>query len=384
MLLIGVPVLAVLCYLAWHQAHSPRAVTPRAAQTAPVVATTVRVKQQEVPIYVTGIGTVTARESVRVKARIDGQLDKINFEEGHDVKAGQLLAQLDPRTQQAQLAQAQAQKAKDQALLANAELDLQRYAKLIKLDATTRQILDAQRSTVAQLKASVQSDDAQISYAATQLSYTSIASPISGRAGARLVDAGNVVHAADTTGLVVINQIDPISVDFTVPDDSFQSINQALHAHDQPLSVIVYPRNSRQALGQGSLVLVNNQIDTSSGTIMLKGSFPNPQHKLWPGQYVDAKLILSEQSQALTVPAAVVQRGPDGTYAYTVGDDGTVQLQAIDVDRIQDGIAVIAKGLHAGQRVVIDGQYKLRAGVHITESQPAAAADKSATQGNVK
>ena len=347
---------------------------PKAAASAPVQATTAAVKQQDVPIYRAGIGIVTATQSVTVKARIDGQLDQVGFTEGQDVKAGQMLARLDPRTLQAQLAQVQAQKAKDQAQLANARVDLQRYTTLIADDAATKQQLDTQKALVAQLEAAVQTDDAQINFAQVQLGFTSIAAPISGRVGARLVDVGNIVHAADAGGLVVINQIDPITVVFTLPEDAFQDINRALNASRQPLAAQAYPRDGRELLGQGRLVLLNNQIDSASGTVQLKGSFPNPTHALWPGQYVNVRLVLGERSGALTIPAAAVQRSQDGTYAYTVGADGkTVQTQAIQVAQIQDGIAVIDKGLAAGQRVVVDGQYKLKPGATIAEA-PASSA----------
>ncbi|MCI2809100.1 efflux RND transporter periplasmic adaptor subunit [Eoetvoesiella caeni] len=352
---------------------------PAAARSAPVVVTTTLVRQHDIPIYLMGVGTVVATQSVTVKARIDGQLDKVGFTEGQDVSGGQLLAQLDPRVQQAQLDQALAQKAKDKSQLANARLDLHRYTELMKQNATTRQILDTQRALVAQLEAALQFDDAQISAAQTQLSFTRITAPIRGRVGARLVDPGNIVHAGDANGLVVINQIDPISVVFTLPEESFQDINHALRSSAEPLAVEAYPRKGTEVLGRGRLVLLDNRIDTDSGTVQLKGSFANEEHKLWPGQYVRIHLILGQRKQALTVPAAVVQRGPDGIYAYAVAADDTVHIQPIELIGIQDGLAVVGKGLRAGQRVVIDGQYKLKPGLKVVESQAvpdAAAAEK--------
>lgn len=340
-----------------------------ASQAPPVVVTTTLVRQHDIPIYLVGVGTVVATQSVTVKARIDGQLDKVGFTEGQDVSAGQLLAQLDPRVQQAQLDQAVAQKAKDTSQLVNARLDLHRYIELMKQNATTRQILDTQRALVAQLEAAEQFDEAQISAARTQLSFTAIKAPLSGRVGARLVDPGNIVHASDANGLVIINQIDPISVVFTLPEESFQDINHALRTSAEPLVVEAYPRNGTQVLGRGYLVLLNNQIDTSTGTVQLKGSFPNAEHALWPGQYVQAHLILGQRKQALTVPAAVVQRGPDGIYAYVVAKDDTVHMQPIQLVGTQDGLAVVGKGLSAGQRVVLDGQYKLKPGLKVAESQ---------------
>ncbi|HKX44627.1 MAG TPA: efflux RND transporter periplasmic adaptor subunit [Burkholderiaceae bacterium] len=352
-----------------HAADNGKKTEPSAPP--PVQVTTAAVKQQDVPLYRAGIGTVTAAQSVTVKARVDGQLDQVGFVEGQDVKAGQMLARLDPRTLQAQLAQAQAQKAKDQATLGNARVDLTRYTALIAEQAATQQQLDTQKALVAQLEAAVQTDDAQIHYAQVQLGFTTITAPISGRVGARLVDPGNIVHATDANGLVVINQVDPISVVFTLPEEAFPDINRALNAvgRGEPPQVQAYARTGSELLGSGKLILLNNQIDTTSGTIQLKGSFANPTHALWPGQYVNVRLVLGQRQGALTVPAAAVQRSPGGIYVYVVDADGqTVQTQNIEVASIQDGIAVIDKGLSAGQRVVVDGQYKLKPGARIADT----------------
>lgn len=341
------------------------------APAAPaVLVSTALVQSQTVPIYQTGVGTVAAAQNVTVKARIDGQLDKIDFTEGQDVKAGQLLAQLDPRSLQAQLAQAQAQKARDAAQLGNARADLQRYTTLVTQDAATAQQLETQHALVAQLEAALQTDDAQINFAQVQLSFTKITAPISGRVGARLIDVGNIVHAADAGGLVVINQIDPINVVFTLPEDAVSDISRALRDTRTPLTVLAYARNATQALASGRLLLMNNQIDISTATVQLKAVFANPTHALWPGQYVNVRLILGQRTQALTVPAAAVQRGPDGTYTYVVKGDNTVQSQPVKVAYLQDGIAIIDSGLNAGDRVVVDGQYKLKPGSTITESRP--------------
>lgn len=367
-LLITAAILVLIGAAGWGIVHKAGAAAAPAIAANAVAVTTVAVKQQDMPMYLSGVGTVTSNASVIVKARIDGQLDKVGFVEGQDVKAGQLLAQIDPRTLQAQLDQAVAQKAKDQAQLANTRLDLQRYTTLVQQDAATQQTLDATRAQVAQLQAAVQADDAQINYAKVQLSFTRILAPISGRVGARLVDPGNIVHAADANGLVVINQIDPIAVVFTLPEESFQSINTALHGSQKPLSVQVFPRNSATMLAQGNLALLNNQIDTSTGTVQLKGIFQNPSHVLWPGQYVNVRLVLGDRKQALTVPAAAVQRSQDGTYVYVVNTDSTVKNQPIQLANIQDGVAVIDKGLNPGQRVVVDGQYKLKPGIKVIEA----------------
>lgn len=352
--------------------HSAHAAKPEAAQAAPPVqVTTARVKQQDVQVYRSGIGTVASMATVTVKARIDGQLDKVGFVEGQDVKAGQMLAQLDPRTLQAQLAQAQATRAKDQATLANARADLKRYTTLIAQDAATQQQLDTQRALVNQLEATVQNDAAQVKYAEVQLSFTRISSPMDGRVGARLVDPGNIVHAADTNGLVVINQIDPIAVQFTLPEDAVQDINRLQQKSSQPLTVVAYDRSGAQMLGTGKLILLNNQIDTTSGTVQLKGSFANPQHSLWPGQYVNVRLQLDRRPDSLTVPAAAVQRGQDSTYVWVVDDQNKVGNVPVHVVQIADGTAVIDKGLSANQRVVVDGQYKLKPGATVVEPPPA-------------
>ncbi|MBS0315646.1 MAG: efflux RND transporter periplasmic adaptor subunit [Proteobacteria bacterium] len=372
-LLVALALLVLLSAAVLGASEKARSAKPTLTAPPPVQATTTRVRQQDMPIVRTGVGTVTPLATVTVHSRVDGQLERVGFTEGQDVKAGQLLAQLDPRALQAQLEQAQAQRAKDLAQLGNARLDLKRYGALFAQDAATQQQLDTQKALVAQLEAATKVDQAQIDAAQVQLSYTRITAPISGRVGARLVDPGNIVHAADPGGLVVINQIDPITVVFTLPEDSFQAVNRALHENREPLQVLVYERNAKDVLARGKLILLNNQIDTASGTVQLKAKFDNPQHKLWPGQYVDARLVLGIRHDALTIPAAAVQRGPDGTYVYTVGADDTAQLAPIDVAQIQDGVAVIDKGLAAGQRVVIDGQFKLRPGLKVVETADTAA-----------
>lgn len=368
----GVALVAVAAVF-WGMARKAESADAPAPKTPPVIVTSTRVEQQDVPIYLTGVGTVTANQSVTVKTRVDGELDKVGFVEGQDVKAGQMLAQLDPRALQAQLAQAKATQAKDQAQLVNARLDLKRFTQLTKEDAATQQQLDTQRALVSQLEATVQMDEAQVAFAQVQLGYTTITAPIGGRVGARLVDPGNIVHATDTGGLVVINQIDPISVIFTVPESAVGDINTAMADTPQGLPVTALGRESNQPLGEGKLVLVNNQIDTTTGTVQLKALFPNPRHVLWPGQYVNARLQLGVRKQALTVPAAVVQRGQNGTYAYALDDQGIARIQPIRVAVIQDNVAVVDDGLKAGERVVVDGQYKLRPGLHTSESAAATA-----------
>ncbi|MDE2371954.1 MAG: efflux RND transporter periplasmic adaptor subunit [Burkholderiales bacterium] len=381
-LAIGAFVVALALFAFWTFEGPAHADKPAHAPPPPVPIVSAPVQQRDMPIYASGVGTVAALQTVTVRARIDGQLERVAYTEGQDVKAGQLLAEIDPRSYQAQLAQARAQRAKDAALLGGARGDLARYTTLVAQDAATRQQLDNQRALVDQLTAAVQADDAAIQLAQVQLGYTRITAPISGRVGARLVDAGNIVHASDAGGLVVINQIDPIAVVFTLPDTVFPSVQRATRDAHAPLAVLAYPRekNGGEPLARGQLILVNNQIDTASGTLQLKGRFANAGHALWPGQYLNVRLLLGHDAQALVVPQAAVQRGQEGTYTYVVGDDKTVRSQAIEVSSVQDGLAVVAKGLAVGQRVVVDGQYKLKPGSAIVESQAAsAAASKTAS-----
>ncbi|MBG7617953.1 efflux RND transporter periplasmic adaptor subunit [Herbaspirillum sp. AP02] len=358
---------------AWSYVEHARAADQPAAKAPPPVAVSLAtVQERDLPLYLAGVGTVTANASVVVKTRIDGQLDKVGFKEGEEVKKGQLLAQIDPRALQAQLAQAEAQRAKDAATLTNARLDLQRYTTLRGQDAATQQQLDTQKALVAQLEAAVKTDEAQVAYAKVQLSYTTINAPLSGRVGARLVDPGNIVHATDANGLVVINQIDPITLVFTLPEEAVVAINRAQRGSQQPLKVSAYARDSQEVLATGKLVLLDNQINTTSGTVQLKARFDNAEHKLWPGQYVNARLQMNSHGNALTVPAAAVQRNQQGTYVYAIDQDDKANMQPVKVDRIQDGVAVLAadSGVTAGQRVVIDGQYKLKPGSRIVESKP--------------
>ena len=365
--IVLVLVVLLIAFAAWRHFHTA---PPPPPVVTGVPVTTVKVASEAVPIARTGVGTVLPVAGVTVHTRVDGQLDSVEFKEGQDVKAGQVLVRIDPRTYQAQLDQYAAQKAKDEATLANARADLTRYGELIKEDATTRQTLDTQQALVNQLQATVKSDDAQIHMAQVQLGYTTIAAPISGRIGARLVDPGNIVHAADTNGLLVINQIDPIAVQFTLPESSFQAVNKALNSSHEPLAVQAIDRGTREVLAEGKLVLLNNQIDVNTGTITIKAHFPNNEHKLWPGQSVDARVVLGERSDALTVPSAVVQRNQDGFFAYVVGPDDKVKVQPVTVADTVRGKSVIDSGLAAGDRVVVDGQYRLTPGALISEKAP--------------
>lgn len=378
-LAVGLPILLILGLAIWF-ASRPRAVqAPARSPSAAVPVHMAPVEVRDMPIRVTGVGNVQAWASVTVQSRTDGQLEKVGFTEGQDVQAGQLIAQLDDRMQQAQLDQALAQLARDKASLDNARIDLQRYQTLIKRDAVTQQVLDAQRAQVAQLQAAVQADAALVAAARTQLSYTRITAPISGRTGARLIDPGNVVRANLVEGIVVIKQIDPIAVTFTVPDTAYPGIAQGL-GRGAPLQAQVMVSGTDQVLAEGEVVLVNNQIDAKSGTLQLKARFANPDHRLWPGQYVDVRLILGQRPDALVIPARAVQRGPDGLLVYVVDDQNVAQLRAVELIVTEDELAVVGKGLAAGDRVITEGQYKVRPGARVMQieaPEPASAGGRS-------
>ena len=339
------------------------------SKTQPIPTTIGVAEQKDVPVYLTGLGTVQAFNSVTVKVRVDGQIDKIAFTEGQDVKAGDVLAQIDPRPFQASLDLAQATKSKDQAQLENAKLDLQRYQKAGPL-ANTQQQIDTQAALVRQLEATVQADQANVESAQVQLDYTTIKAPLSGRTGIRLLDEGNIVHATDTTGLVVITQLQPISVVFTLPQDQMQEVIHAMTSTSSHLKVFAQGRSDQQQLGEGQLELVDNMIDQSTGSVRLKATFPNTEFALWPGQYVNIRLLLRTLPQAVTTPSAAVQRGPNGMYVYVVKPDSTVAIQPVVVGQMTDGTSVIEKGLDAGARIVTAGQYRLQSGSRV---QPAAA-----------
>ena len=337
--------------------------------------------QTDVANYVSGIGTVQASATATVRVRVDGQLQQINFVEGQEVKAGDVIAQLDPRALQAQLALAEAQLARDQATLDNARADLERYAELVKNGSISKQALDTQKALVAQQEATLRASQAAVSYARVQLDYATIRAPISGRTGVRLVDVGNLARSTEATGIVVINQIDPITLTFTLPEASFSQVNEAIkRGKGNTLPVLAYSNDSDQPIATGKLLLIDNQINTSSGTIQLKAVFANPEHRLWPGQYINARLMLGESRAALVVPAGAIQRGPDGTFVYVVKPDHTVSVAPVQIARIQDDQAVLDSGLHSGDVVVTEGQSKLKPGSTVVDHGVDHQVDHTTTQ----
>jgi membrane fusion protein, multidrug efflux system len=350
-------------YFGWQKFYGENQATAannaQKAAVRPAVRVTIApVEKSDFPVYLTGLGTVQGFNTVVVRTRVDGQIDKIAFQEGQLVNQGDLLAEIDPRPFQAAFDQAKAKKAQDEANLANANLDLQRYTKLGEF--ATKQQTDTQRSTVAQLTAQIAADDAAISNAQTQLDYTQVKAPISGVAGLRQVDLGNIVNASTQTGIVTIAQIEPIAVIFTAPEEQLPYINEAQAV--TPLKVIAITTDGKKPLADGSLAVVNNQVDTTSGTIRLKAVFDNKNHALWPGQSVSTRLLIRTLKDATVVPDEAIQHGTEGLYVYVVNPDNKAELRKVKVGTSIDGRSVVDDGLSPGQQVITSGQYKVQPG----------------------
>jgi multidrug efflux system membrane fusion protein len=360
---IGVIVVGAGGWYLIHHFTAQKAPPPQAV--VPVTPGTVTVK--DVPVYVRGLGTVQAFNTVMIKSRVDGPITQVLFTEGQEVKAGDPLFQIDPRPYQALLEQAQANLQKDQSQLQGAQLDLTRFGKLLEPGFQTRQSFDDQKATVGQIQGSAKADQALIDSSQLNLDYANIRSPITGRTGARLVDLGNFIQAAAATNLVTVTQMKPIFVTFTVPQDNLDQIRQ--NQMQTPLTVVAYAADDKTVLAQGKLTLINNQVDTTTGTIQLKATFDNEDERLWPGEFINARLIVSVKKNALTVPSQTVMQGPNGAYAYTIKPDKTVQRQAVDVALTQDGESVVEKGLAATDSIVVDGQYRLTQGTKIKTDQ---------------
>jgi len=322
------------------------------------VATTLR---RDVPVYLKGLGSVTASNTVSVKSRVDGQLAQVNFKEGQNVNKGDLLAVIDPRPYQVALDQAQAALFRDQAQLKDAQLNYERFKSLLDdSGAMSRQQVDTQKASADQLEGSVRADEAQIANAKLNLVYCHIISPITGRVGLRLVDVGNMVHAADTNPLLVITQLQPIAVLFTLPEDNLQTV--ASHMKGGPLQVEAYSRDDVTKLATGKLLTIDNQIDQTTGTGRLKSMFENQDNQLWPNQFVNVRLLLETHKDSIVIPSVAVQNGPQGSYVFVVKPDKTADVRPVTVSFTQNNVASIASGLAPGDVVVIDGQDKLQAG----------------------
>ncbi len=351
-------------YFGWQRysaAQQAAADAQKPAQKAVGVASA-RVEKADFPVYLSGLGTVQGFNTVLVRTRVDGQIDKIAFKEGQLVNQGDLLVEIDPRPYQAALDQAVAKKAQDEANLANANLDLQRFTRLGEF--ATRQQTDTQRTSVQMLTAQIAADDAAIFNARTQLDYTAVKSPISGVAGLRQVDIGNIVNAATQTGIVTVAQIEPISVIFTAPEGQLPYINQAQAI--APLKVIAITTDGKKPLAEGTLAVVNNQVDTTSGTVRLKAVFENKDHALWPGQSVSTRLLVKTLKDATVVPDDAIKHGTNGLYAYTIDENNKAVLHPVKVSQSIDGRSVVAEGLTPGQQVITAGQYKVSPGTLVS------------------
>ena len=373
----------------WRYVHTPAAAPAeargrRGGEPIPVLVATAGT--QDVPVYLEGLGTVQASATVTIRPMVDGPLLEVRFKEGQDVQAGDVLARIDPRTYQAALDQAVAKKKQDEATLANARLDVGRYAKLAATAYASAQQYDTARSLVAQLEAQVQSDQAQIDNARTLLSYTTIAAPIDGRVGIRQVDAGNIVHAADATGLAVLTTLRPILVLFTLPQQTLPQVAAAM-AQGAP-EVLALPQDSapglqrppgERALDAGRLTVLDNQVDPATGTIRLRASFPNQRLALWPGAFVTVRLRVRTLHAATTVPPVAVQRGPQGPYVYVVTPDATAARRPVRLGHEDLAVAVIDAGVQPGEPVVVDGASRLTDGARVVIAQPAGQPPETAT-----
>ncbi len=343
-------------YFAWPRQPTQNASANKAPPTVPV--TVAKVEKADFPVYLTGLGTVQGFNTVTVRTRVDGQINQIAFKEGQLVKEGDLIAQIDPRPFQAALDQAKAKKTQDEASIANAQRDLQRSTKLGEF--ATKQTVDTQTSTVQQLTAQIAADDAAIFNAQTQLDYASIRAPITGITGIRQVDVGNIVNAATQTGIVTIAQVEPISVIFTAPENQLPAIASALREHETKVTALT--ADGRQVLSEGTLSLMNNQVDTTSGTIRLKAMFDNKDHALWPGLSVSTRLLVNTLKDATVMPDDAVQHGTDGLYVFVVADGNKADVRKVKVGSSTDGKTLVESGVNAGEQVVTRGQYRVQPG----------------------
>ncbi|PDT72367.1 efflux RND transporter periplasmic adaptor subunit [Bradyrhizobium sp. C9] len=349
--------------------HRPDGVTDHASAaqstttTSAVPVTAARVLQHDVPIVLEGLGTVTPINTATIRTQVQGTLDSVDFVEGKQVKRGDVLARIDPRVYEAQVDQAEAALARDEASLKNARTNLARTQPLANRGFATQQLLDTQDSQVTQGEGTVALDKAALEAAQTQLSFATITAPFDGVTGIRRIDPGNIVHPTDTNGLVVLTQLQPIAVIFTLPSGEIPSVRQALASGDA--SVDVYDAQNKRKLDHGSLMLINNQVDSTSGTVQLKASFPNAGNTLWPGSFVNVHLTIAVRHDALTVPLTAVRQGPDGSFAYVVGANSVVGIRNVTTGQSRDGQVLIEQGLAANETVVTAGQYRLNPGTKV-------------------
>src|SRR5438270_7590605 len=373
--LLLLPSLFTACSGSSSSPSRARANTPQTVQVT--VAPALR---QDLPSYLTGLGSIEAYYTVSLKSRVDGQLVDVKFKEGETVKKGALLAVIDPRPYQVQLDQAQGQLFKDQATLRDAKLNYQRYKDLLQNSgAMSQQQVDTQQATVDQLDGAVRNDQATVDSAKLNLTYCHLTAPVSGRIGLRLVDPGNIVHASDANPMLVITQLQPITAIFTLPEDQLPTVAQ--HMQKGKLQVDAYSRDDQTKLANGKLLTIDNQIDQTTGTGRLKAVFDNKDNILWPNQFVNARLLLEVHKNSTVIPAVAVQRGPQGTFVFTVKPDKTVEVRPVAVSLTQNNVSWIASGIAPGDTVVVDGQDKLQAGSHVETRPPANRTAQTATPG---
>lgn len=364
LILAGTAVCCAVALSVWLFGSNTRAQTtsPQPVPAVPVQVT--KAQRGDVPEYVQGIGAIQAFNAVTIHSRVDGTLMQVPVKEGQEVKQGDVVAVIDPRPYQASLDQAMAKKAQDEAALTNAKLDLQRYVSLAKQDFASRQQLNTQQATVAQDTAEIQGDEASIEQAQLNLSFSYITSPIPGRVGLRLMDPGNLVHSTDTQGIITVMQDHPIAAVFTVPQEQLPEVAKALKSG--PVNVVALSSDGTHQLDTGTLVAPNNQVDQSTGTIQLKAEFPNKDNALWPGQFIDARVQVATAHDAVSIPQAAVQNGPDGQYVFIVKSDNTVALQPIIIGYQTPQIAVVTKGLSGDETLVTEGALRLQPGSRVT------------------
>jgi len=367
---IGLIVIALLAALVYYFSASTEQTRRTGGRfggdNGPVPVLVAAAAKADVPVYLDGVGTTKALNTVTVRSQVDGKLINVAFKEGQDVAKGDILARIDPTTFKAALDQAVAKKAQDAALLANAKNDLTRYEQLAATNAINRQQADTQKSLVAQYTAQVDADQGAIDNAQAMLEYTTIRAPLDGRTGIRQVDEGNIVHASDTTGIVVLTQIKPISVFFSLPQQDIGQVNAAFAK--EPLAVEALRSDNDAVVDKGTLRVVDNQVDSTTGTVKLKAEFPNATLQLWPGQFVNVRLLIDTLKQVIVIPTGAVQRGPNGTFVYVVKDDNTAAMRPITVQKQDETQTVVAKGLDAGERVVSTGFARLTDGAKVTIS----------------
>jgi len=360
-LLTGMGLAAVVVLAIWKEQGDAPAAIPHAPPAVPV--STAIAERADVPLYLEGLGTVQAFNTDTVTTRVDGQVQNIAFADGQDVRAGDTLAQIDPRPYQAVFDQAVATRVKDEAQLANAQLDLTRFQALWAQNAIAQQMFTAQQAMVAQLSAQVKMDQAAIDAAKANLDYTTIRSPISGRAGIRQIDMGNNLLTSSNTTVVVVTQMQPIAVVFSLPEEDLTEVVNGTRSGS--LVAIALSRDNKTELDRGNIVVLDNEVNQTSGTLKLKATFPNVREKLWPGDFVNVKLLVAVDRNVVTVPSAAVQRGADGQYAYVVNPGAKVAIRPVSLSRFQDNVAVISRGLQPGEMVVTAGQYRLEPGTRV-------------------